>query len=209
MFVKFYVLHSYVCDGCDIYLYVCVCVYVQQNESEKAAEAKVKEEFAEKLQTALDRQEIPYLRSLLVQAKGMGLGTDSKHAAVLKHCDDAVEKMKQKQELEIALNSAVRSKNVDKISECIAKVEASGISVKLDSAIKMKNSLIDQESIAEKLGVALAKNDVTVLTRYVCVQLVYVCLLALWLTFVNIYVYFYLFNYYLIFVYCCTFTCDV
>lgn len=107
------------------------------------------------------------MRSLLVQAKGMGLGADSKYTALLKTCDDAVEKMKHKQELEIALNSAVRSKNVEKITECIAKVESSGIIIKLDSALKMKKLLIAQESITEKLGDALIKNDVSALARLV------------------------------------------
>ena len=96
----------------------------------------------------------------------MGLGADSKYTNLLKTCDEAVEKMKHKQELEIALNSAVRSKNVDKLTECIAKVEASGVNIKLDSARKMKTSLIAQSSITDKLSAALVKNDVSVLERY-------------------------------------------
>ena len=97
----------------------------------------------------------------------MGLGTNTKFAPLLKTCDDAIEKMKHKQELEIALNSAMRSKSVEKLTEYITKIQSSGISIKLDSAIKMKASLITQESIAAKLGAALAKNDVTELTRCV------------------------------------------
>lgn len=139
--------------------------YDQQNEAEKAAERKVKAEHAEKLQTALDRHEIPYLRSLLVQAKGMGLGADKTFSRLLKTCDEAVEVMKQKQELEIALNSAVRSKNVEKLTQCIANVEASGVSIKLDSALKLKNILSTQASISDKLSDALAKNDVSMLAR--------------------------------------------
>ena len=154
-------------------------MFVQQNEAEKAAEAKIKEEHAEKLQTAFDRQEIPYLRSLLVQAKGMGLGADSQYVRLLQTCDEAVEKMKQKQELEIALNSAMRSKNVDKLTECIAKVEASGVSVKLESAIQLKTALIAQASIANKLSDALAKNDVSALERYIIYILLFIIILPL------------------------------
>ena len=117
------------------------------------------------MRTALQREEIPYLRSLLVQAKGMGLGSIQTYANLLKQCDEAVEKMKQKQELEIALNSAKRSKNIDKLTECIANVKSSGLDIKLDSAVKLKNSLIEQASIDGKLNDALTKNDTAALAR--------------------------------------------
>lgn len=144
---------------------MCNVLLRQQNNAEKEAEAKVKAEHAEKMKTALERQEIPFLRSLLVQAKGMGLGADSKFAGLLKSCDDAVEKMKVKQELEIALNIAMRSKDVEKISACIAKIEASGIAIKLDSALKIRKSLEGQQSIVDKLTDALSKNNIDVLPR--------------------------------------------
>ena len=117
------------------------------------------------MQTALNRHEIPYLRSLLVQAKGMGLGSDSKYAAMLKSCDEAVERMKEQQELEIALNSAMRSKNVEKLAGCIANAQASGINIKLDSAIKMKTSLIQQKEITDHLTDAMEKDDLKALDR--------------------------------------------
>jgi hypothetical protein len=123
----------------------------------------VKAEHAEKLKTALERQEIPYLRSLLIQAKGMGLGAVSQYSTLLKSCDDAVEKMKIKQELEIALNLAMRSKNIAKIAECIANAEASGSDIKLESAIKLKSKLVAQQAIADQLSDALAKNDISIL----------------------------------------------
>lgn len=121
------------------------------------------------IKDAINDHEYAFLRSLLPQAKALGLYSIEKYTPILKEAEQLVDEMKKVMECEMALASAIRMKDVDALSEAIEKTQIISLrlppSATLQSAMKLREQLSSNHNILQLISDAMNSKNVSELTR--------------------------------------------